>query len=532
MAPKIDSKHFVFSKLKDFMQLAWNLHFPALEWGSDMAVSFPKIAKEIWQTASSIKTGVVLLILVVVLAAAGTVILQRPMTEPDDMQRTYSPQVLHLLDATGLTDVFHAWWFIGLMILVSLSIVAASIERFPNAWRYYARPYKYPDSSFRRALHPQKSIAIPDEEAGLVAAERALHSIGLSPERVVKEDHFAIFAERHRISEMAVYIVHASLLLIFFGWIIDGVYGWRGTLMLNEGQTTNVVEQRDGTPRVLPFAIRCDAAGQENYNDGTPKKWWSKLTVVQEGKDLQKKEIVVNDPLIYNGVRFYQSSFGETGKVDKINLAAAPNTTFNGTAAKARSLNQPANAEQNLTLALGQTADLDSDTTVLFSEFFSDYAVRDGQVYKRSNEIGSPAAHLVVTRKSTGQNFDVWFPPLEEVADNSKAPYLLQPKNLSWEHFTGLQVSHEPGQWGVWAGVVLLGIGLAFVFYVVHMRFWVVPIRDDCTGLYSLWIGGSANRNRDAFEERFNALVAEVEKELHPILSLAPSEQAAAISTN
>jgi cytochrome c biogenesis protein len=287
---------------------------------------------------------------------------------------------------------------------------------------------------------------------------------------------------------------------------------------------------RDGTARTIPFALRCDAAGQENYTDGTPKKWWSKLAVVENGRDVKQKEIVVNDPLVYNGVRFYQSSFGETGKVDKIIVAAAPNTSFSGEATKGTSVSRAATDEQNLVLALGQTADLDSDTSVRFAEFFSDYAVRDGQVYKRSNEIGSPAAHLVVTKKSSGQNFDVWFPPLEEVADNSKAPYLLQPKNLTWEHFTGLQVSHEPGQWGVWGGVVLLGVGLAFVFYVIHMRFWAVPVRDEHTGLYSLWIGGSANRNRDAFEERFNGLVADVEKELHPILSIAPNEQTAAIT--
>ena len=41
------------------------------------------------------------------------------MTEADDMQRAYSPQALRLLDATGLTDVFHAWWFLGLMALVN-----------------------------------------------------------------------------------------------------------------------------------------------------------------------------------------------------------------------------------------------------------------------------------------------------------------------------------------------------------------------------------------------------------------------------
>jgi cytochrome c biogenesis protein len=493
-------------------------------------VARKSVARKVWQTAAAIKTGVVLLILVVIFAAAGTVILQRPMTEPDDMQRAYSPQVLHFLDATGLTDVFHAWWFLGLMALVSFCIIAASIERFPNAWRYYSRPYKYPDASFRRALHPQKSVAIPDEETGLVAAERALHSLGLKPERVVREDHFAIFAERHRVSEMAVYIVHASLLLIFFGWIVDGLYGWKGTLNLNEGQTSNVVELREGGTRTMPFSLRCDAAGQENYKDGTPKKWWSKLAVVEGGQDVKAKEIVVNDPLIYKGVRFYQSSYGPNGKVDKLVVAANPNPAFKS-ASSSPAVSTGAAQSKEIAFTVGDTADLDADTSVRFVEFIPDYAVRDGQVYRRSNEIGSPAAHLVVTQKASGKSFDVWFPPLEEVADNSKAPWLLEPKDLKMGHFTGLQVSHEPGQWGVWAGVVLLGVGLAFVFYVIHTRFWAVPVRDERTGLYTLWIGGSANRNRDAFEQRFNHLIEAVKKELKPVSSISESERIATVGS-
>src|ERR1700740_556201 len=95
------------------------------------------IPRKIWQTLGAIKTGVILLILVVIFSAAGTIVLQRPATEADEMQRPYSPQVLHLLDALGLTDVFHAWWFLLLLTLVSLSIIAASIQRFPNAWRFF-----------------------------------------------------------------------------------------------------------------------------------------------------------------------------------------------------------------------------------------------------------------------------------------------------------------------------------------------------------------------------------------------------------
>src|ERR1039458_4154625 len=97
--------------------------------GITMGANVHSVPRKIWQTLGAIKTGVILLILVVILSAAGTVILQRPATEAEEMQRAYSPQVLRLLDALKLTDVFHAWWFVLLLSLVSLSIISASIQR-------------------------------------------------------------------------------------------------------------------------------------------------------------------------------------------------------------------------------------------------------------------------------------------------------------------------------------------------------------------------------------------------------------------
>src|SRR5215469_507883 len=158
-----------------------------------MALSLRSGFRKVWLTLSSIKTGVILIILVVIFSAAGTVILQRPITDPDDIQRAYSPAMLRFLDATGLTDVFHARWFVALMILVSLSIIAASVERFPNAWRFFSRPYKSPDEGFRRVLPVQAQIPIRDEEQGLGAAERALRHCGFSSERIVRPDSFSLF---------------------------------------------------------------------------------------------------------------------------------------------------------------------------------------------------------------------------------------------------------------------------------------------------------------------------------------------------
>ena len=480
-----------------------------------MALSLRSAFRKAWQTLSSIKTGVILIILVVIFSAAGTVILQRPMTDPDDMQRAYSPTMLRLLDAVGLTDVFHARWFVALMILVSLSIIAASVERFPNAWRYYARPYKSPDETFRKALPTRALIPIKDEELGLSAAERALERLGLKSERIVRTNSFSLFAERNRISEMAVYIVHASLLLIFLGGIVDALAGWRGFITLTPGTTSSQIEMRNGATRNLPFAIRCDGTGEETYEDGTPKRWWSQLVVVDGGHEVERKEIVVNDPMVYRGVRFYQASYGRTGKLDRLIVDAT-------------SVKGKTTASQELSLALGQTVDLDADTSVQLAEFIPDYVVQDGHVYARSHDIENPAVHLIVTSKKSNAKVNFWLPEIPAIAENVSSHYRFEPKDLKTEVYTGLEVSHEPGQWAVWAGVVLMAIGLTFVFYVSHVRFWAVPVFDT-QGRPALWVGGTANRNREAFEEKFEKLTDQIQKELK-VESVATAVQATSIA--
>ena len=474
-----------------------------------MAASIRSSGRKLWQTLSSIKTGVILLILVVIISAAGTVILQRPVTEADEMQRAYSPQMLRLLDAMGLTNIFHSWWFILLMALVSLSIIAASIQRFPNAWRFYARPYKSTDETFRKALPTQAQIPIENEEAGLAAAERALRHLRISPERIVGQNRFSLFAERNRISEMAVYIVHASLLLIFLGGIVDGLFGWSGYLMLNRGEQASQVALHDNSIRQMSFSVRCDGAGQENYADGTPKKWWSNLAVVQNGTDVLRKEIVVNDPLVYQGVRFYQASYGPNGRVDKLILTATPTTGSNSPA-------------KDIAIGPGEAIPLDENTSVRMAEFIPDYVVRDGQVYTRSAQVENPAVHLLVDSKLSGKVVNVWLPPIPGFEENASSPYQFEAKDLKMGYFTGLQVSHEPGQWTVWAGVVLMGFGLAVVFYLVHMRFWIVPVRT-ANGQLVLWVGGAANKNKDVFEEKFRKLVKEIESEIKPSETCAPA---------
>ncbi len=454
------------------------------------------LGNRLWQTLASVRTGIILLILVGVVAAAGTVILQRPTTENDQMQRAYSPELLRWLDQLGLTNIFHSWWFTLLLALLAISILLASIERFPAAWRYYARPYKRPEPHFRAVLPIHFEVPIRSESRGIQAAERALRKLGFQPERVVEEGETSLYAEKFRFARLAAYVVHIALLLVLLGGIVDSMWGYRGFVMLVPGQRIQTLELSNKAQKPLGFTLRCDGAGQENYADGTPKKWWSKLAVEENGREVARKEIVVNDPLVYRGLRFYQSSFGPTGQVSGVKLTAT---------AKSGEV-------QEITVRPAEPVQL-AGASVRLLQFVPDFYVKDNEIYTRSNDPENPAIQLAVTSQGKETKFWIFaqYPEFSHGAED--LPYNFQFKDLDMGYFTGLEVSHEPGQWLVWAGCLLMGGGLLLAFYFIHMRFWVIPISDG-EGKLALWVGASPSKNREEFEERFQKVVAAIQDEL------------------
>ena len=127
----------------------------------------------------------------------------------------------------------------------------------------------------------------------------------------------------------------------------------------------------------------------------------------------------------------------------------------------------------------------------------------------------NPAFRLQVKNAATGEDAKLWMFP----AYNASRARRSRPTTSSntaiwrWRYYTGLEVSHEPGQWLVWGGVLLMGAGLFVAFYLVHMRVWIAAV-TDMRGNLVLWIGGQANKNRDRFEQKFNELVDNIRTEL------------------
>jgi cytochrome c biogenesis protein len=461
------------------------------------------IWQKIYKTLAALRTGIILLIITAIAAAVGTVILQRPSTDPADMQQAYSPAMLTFLDKTGFSDVYHAWWFTILMVLVCISIVCASLERWPNAWRFYARPYRRPEPHFRNALPNHTSLTVRNRKTALEAAERAFKNLGLSPERIVDHDEVSIYSEKHRFSVLAAYVIHASLLLLFAGWIIDSTWGYRGYVQINEGESANTMSIRTPSGEIqkpLPFTIRCDGAGQENYQDGTPKKFWSKLVILENGKELTSKTIVVNGPLDHRGIRLFQANFGMGDRLKSVTVNVAPSQNT-AAATKAVTLNLN-----------GDSAALDGNTSVELTRFVPDFYIQDNEIFTRSREPRNPAFEFTVT--SNGKQSKTWLMPAVNRASQGSSPYTFFYADMKMANFTGLEASYQPGQWGIWGGILLMAAGLYVAFFVVHMRFWAIAVMDEKLGKPVLWVGGTFNKNRERFDERYNALIASVKREL------------------
>jgi cytochrome c biogenesis protein len=272
--------------------------------------------------------------------------------------------------------------------------------------------------------------------------------------------------------------------------------------MLDRGQVGNTIELRTGSVGptkhlALPFMVRADKIGMEQYADGAPKKYWSELTIVDNGKEITHKTINVNDPLTYRGIRLFQANMGKSDDLDYLGLVAVGKN----------------DQEHRIQVGLNQVVPIDDEYSVRIARFVPDYYAQDGEVFKKSDSIGNPAFQLALTNKA-GVETKVWLMPRDRNMSED-APYRFAATEMKTLEFTGLEVAHQPGQWFVWGGVILMALGLTIVFYLSHTRIWAVIVNDDASST-ALWIGGACNRNKEKFETRFAEIVTGIKEELNP----------------
>jgi len=455
-----------------------------------------------WDFFASVKLTIVLLIILAILSILGTLIPQQ--REAIEFAERLSPFVRQLFLLLDLFDMYHSPWFRILLGLIALNLIVCSLDRFPATWkRFAARPEPDRKKPFD-ALPPEQSLST-DQDPNTSAARigRVLHSrYGKIHEKEASGDFF-FYAERGGFSHFGVYLVHLSVLLILVGGLAGSFLGFEAYVNILEGeQTDTVMLRKQMRPFKLGFEVRCDRFTVDFYENGAPREYRSDLSFLVDGKEIQKTGLLVNHPVEFMGVTFYQSSYGAVpGKTVYLRLSA-PGTGPSPSPMKVdleKAVDLPGD-EGTFRVVDARGDIMNTGPAVLISAESSDRKQRvEFWVFKDETQAMNRLPEPM--RKSSKFN------------PSAFKPYTFYLDGLESRYYTGLQVNRDPGVPFVWGGCVLMIAGLFFTFFTSHRRIWIRVLRTE-TGS-RIEVAGMTSKNPVGLDREIDRLMNDIRKMGH-----------------
>jgi cytochrome c biogenesis protein len=444
------------------------------------------VAQKLWDFFCSLKLTIFLLIGLALTSIIGTVIQQGPQRE---YLATLSETKIKLYSALGFFDMYHSWWFILLLYLLTLNLICCSIKRLPRVWQIVSVPVLVMDETFERGLTNVKELKLTGSKAELKDRLASFLKAEFA-EPVITEQNgeYHLFSQKNRWSRLGVYVVHFSIIIIFIGALLGSFFGYKAYVNIPEGGYISQVQSRSGKSIDLGFAVRCEKFSVSFYDTGAPKEFKSILTVLENGqpvKGYQNIPIIVNDPLTYKGITFYQSSYGQAEEGALYHITVR---------------NRKGGAPVHVEIHQGERATLPGGATLSVTE-----ATQNVRPFMK--EFDGPGAQVEFTPAGgKPQPFVILSDKYQEFNAQHGGDLVLTFDGMDQKFFTGLQVAKDPGVLVVWLGCLLMVIGICMAFFMSHKRIWA-RISDA-----GVTLGGSASKNPTGFELAFEELVQKLKK--------------------
>ncbi|HLG15997.1 MAG TPA: cytochrome c biogenesis protein ResB [Blastocatellia bacterium] len=527
---------------------------------------------------SSVRFGVTMLILLLICCMIGMLIMQVNVEGFDEYYQKLTPAQRQVYGALGFFDIYKASYFYLLLAVTGLNIVLASIDRFPTAWQYIAKPKLSASPNFIKAqmFNTETMMGMPAKAAAerihaawakdasdrvrqllgwclvvqvianvivvvivvkgwgplwMVYAELGVWLALLAatllwklkrwprrPVRISEENNrITVFAQRNTWNRLGAYVVHVALLTIFIGGFLTNRLGSGGQMEIRPGMrpasTFTTTEMALDGPQVsqasLPFAIECTDLQQKlvrpegGLDAGNTIDWLSFIRIRDGGK-MEDQLVHLNNVGSYRGYRFFQSAFQPMGYARQITVRFEP--IAGGEA-------------RDVTIGRDDSVDVPGIGRVAFADFYPDFDEKTGE--NGSGDFNRPVALLQVPGGDGKPRAAMAFSPsladeiYRRAAEKGGEDQLLVAGNkVILKHFEKVALGHiltiqyDPGRLPFYYGSVLLIMALMSVFLFSHQRMWAV-VEQDGKGS-KVYFGGNVNRNKPAFEGRFNTLVQSV----------------------
>ncbi|MFH1148190.1 MAG: cytochrome c biogenesis protein ResB [Pseudomonadota bacterium] len=437
--------------------------------------------KPLWKFLSSVKLTIFLLIFLAAGSVVGTLI---PQNEPPARYvQQYGYSVYRVFDYLSLIDLYHSAWYRILLGLLAVNLVVCTTGRLRHVWQIVF--------SKDRSIDEKAILARPGKRRWMfessfpdatTAIQRLLQRKWGSFKEISSGSAVIYWQEKGRFSRLGVYGVHVSIIFFYVAGIASSVGGFRTQINLAEGQAVSQVGLPDSNAVYdLGFILRVDKFEAQFYPSGVPKDYCSQVTVIENQQPVFQAGIRVNDPLSYKGINFYQSSYGQYPKTLKLSI-------------------QDRKGGNPLPVSVAYGADVslpENLGTVRFLRFEPNVM-----------DMG-PAVQVFISSPTLGQQGEFWlFKNNPDFGRVKALPYRFIIDGVEEGYYTGLQVAKEPGIFFVWAGSIIMVLGIGVTFFMSHRKVWVVVEKKGDRA--TVTIGGTANKNKMGLENRLEGLYSEI----------------------
>jgi cytochrome c biogenesis protein len=479
-------------------------------------ISQPKttpIVNRIIDFLSSVRFGVSLLCILVLLSMAGMLIIQQNVDGFDAWFASLTPAEKIVGGYLGVFDIYNSWYYNLILLILSLNIVLASIDHFPNSWSFIAKPKL--DAS-RKWLLGQKQnsiIELKGENESEIAEKisAVFKKQGFKPTITQKKGKMYVFGESGRWNRLGAYIVHVFLLTLFLGHFVALQTGFDADVRFVPGETTNQIEmirfnldQKEKFAVGLPFTITCTDIQQKLIDSsgsieiGNTMDWRTTIKIDDPEYGITESTVSLNNPYSYRGYRFFQASAITLGSARQMTLELTP---------------EAGGEPFTINLARNGNTMLPDGTKVEYDAFFPDFVMNQGKADTRSGDFNNPAVKLTITKPDNERliayAFATKLPDSAPVgapvagykwflADFEKSPYA-HVLSIKYDPYNAAFIAWYIG------GIGLMG-ALVFVFFVSHRRIWAL-IENKENEDFEVVIGGNTNRNHQGFEDKFAKLI-------------------------
>jgi cytochrome c biogenesis protein len=416
-----------------------------------------KLSKNpVWSFFSSVRLTLFLLIIIALAAIFGTVIPQQDAAR--GAFEKLPPALAGVLRFLQLYDLYHSTWFLLLMGLLTVNLVVCSLNRLPSSLRLYRRKPELDRPGLYEDLSPERILVAegnPKDEA--VKMERVLGKSFGAAERKKTDQADYLWGHRGAWSYFGVYVIHTGVLVIILGALIGSILGFDGNVNIPEGGSADRIELRGGKGVMeLGFNVMCDKFDVEFYDSGMPKLYKSDLSFLTDGQIQARGSLMVNHPLEFNGISFYQSSYG-----------AVPGEAVLKITKKGEQLVRRARQ--------GERFEIDGGKAQVEILRIEGNLMRMGPAVKVGITAGDKAISFWVFKfiDAIEEQNPMISKQVPQFNPGLYKPYVFTLEGIETSFYTGLKVTRDPGVPIVGAGAFLLVAGFLLTFFSSHQQVFV-----------------------------------------------------------